>query len=107
MVAVSAACGVPCARSAPGPRLFFARMTQRFLASLAAVAIAATAASQPARPTGRPLFVAVEAEAALADPGIARNVSTVLRQRLARIDDESLESARRAAGRGNAPASLR
>ncbi len=67
-------------------------------AFLVLVSLAASAASQPAgRPA--PLFVAAEPEAALADPGIRPDDTTVLRQRLARIDDDILEAARRAAGR--------
>ncbi len=71
------------------------------------VALAATAASQPGPPTGGPLFVAVEAETAVADPRIGAGVLTVHRQRLARVDDEILESTRLVAGQGIAPASLR
>ena len=65
-----------------------------FSAFLALVTPAATAASQPDRPTGGPLFVAVEAEAVLADLERGPDAS-VLRQRLVRVEEEILESARR------------
>ena len=70
------------------------------------VSVAASAAAQSGRTDGQ-LFVAAEPEAALADPEIGPDGSTVLRQRLARIDDDLLEAARRAAGRaGIAPPML-
>ena len=74
---------------------------------LVLVALAATAASQAGPPTGGPLFVTGDGEAALAEPESSPDAS-VLRQRLARVvDDEILESARLAAGQGIAPAILR